>query len=240
MASSERTNETNSPAAAAETAIPAAETATSDPDSRLSGDRTRPRSEGLGSRTAGPSTSARSEEITDRQSFQITCLRDARYHEDRERFFAKIHKGTMFIVVAAGTAAIAPVETKSLIFPAIITLTGLVDLVFDVSGKARLHASLRRRIYELLADAQDEGSDLNKLRKRAIDVYADEPPCMHAVNMLAYNGAMAAFERPPILRIKITNWQRMFRNFWSFSSTDFKTFEELQREAAQLNLSRRL
>jgi hypothetical protein len=137
----------------------------------------------------------------------------------------------MFVVVAAGAASIVPLEKQYWILPAIITLAGLVDLVFDVSGKARLHASLRRRIYDLLAQAENETSDICKLREQAIGVYADEPPCMHAVNALAYNGAMAAFDRPLKFHLKLSWHQRFFRNLWAFAETEFKTIDELDKTA---------
>jgi hypothetical protein len=181
---------------------------------------------------AGSSRSPSSEgpgELTERAAFQIRCLRNARYHEDRERFFAKCHKITMFVVVAAGAASLVPLEKQYWILPVIITLAGLVDLVFDVSGKARLHASLRRRIYDLLAQAENEASDICKLHEQAIGVYADEPPCMHAVNALAYNVAMAAFDRPLKFHFKLSWHQRFFRNLWAFAETEFKTIEELDK-----------
>jgi hypothetical protein len=179
--------------------------------------------------TSGPPPTEGST-ITEREAFQITLLRNSHYHEDRERFFAWWHKVTMFVVVLGAIATFAPVE-KYWIAALVIAFAGLVDLVFDVSGRARLHASLRRRIYDLLAEAQDNDVDLSKMRKRAIDVYADEPPCMHAVNALAYNSAMAAFERSQKLQFRIRWWQRIFRNVWPFPATDFKTFEELDRMA---------
>jgi hypothetical protein len=176
----------------------------------------------------GPEAAQRSKEITDREAFQITCLRNTHYHEDRERFFARWHKITMFVVVLGGAATFAPLEHKYWIAASIVTIAGLIDLVFDVSGKARLHASLRRRIYDILSESQDDRSDLTKLHRRAIDVYADEPPCMHAVNAIAHNAAMAAFERPLKLQFKITLLQRLLRNMWPYPSVVFKTFEELE------------
>jgi hypothetical protein len=178
--------------------------------------------------SSGPEAAQRSKEITEIEAFKITCLRNTHYHEDRERFFARWHKITMFVVVLGGAATFAPLEHKYWIAASIVTIAGLIDLVFDVSGKARLHASLRRRIYDILSDSQDDHSDLTKLHRRAIDVYADEPPCMHAVNALAHNAAMAAFERPPKLQFKITLWQRLLRNMWPYPSVVFKTFEELE------------
>ena len=46
-------------------------------------------------------------ELSPREEFVIECLRNARYHEDRERFFARIHRTAMFLVVASGTATFA-------------------------------------------------------------------------------------------------------------------------------------
>jgi hypothetical protein len=86
-----------------------------------------------------------------------------------ERFFARIHKGAMFFVVASSTATFAWVKAAPY-FAGIITLAGLLDLVFDVSGKARLHASLRRRIYDLLAQAEDPLRSDESLREQAVRV----------------------------------------------------------------------
>jgi hypothetical protein len=183
--------------------------------------------------TSGSATSEGSEEkLDDRLRFEIRCLRNVRYHEDRERFFARWQKMTMFIVVCAGAAAFAPIEQKFWIIGSVVTLSGLIDLVFDVSGKARLHSSLRRRIYEILAQAESRNSDLSKLHELLIGTYPDEPPCMYAANALAYNEAMSAFERPEKLQLKISGPQRFFRNVWAFAGTKFETFEELERRAA--------
>jgi hypothetical protein len=55
---------------------------------------------------------------------------------------------------------------------------------------------------------------------------------MHAVNALAYNGAMAAFQRPAKKQFKITTPQRILRNVFPYPSTTFKTYEELEGIAA--------
>jgi hypothetical protein len=228
MAGSERAapGAPEAPTAAPGTAAPISNAVTSASD--RSGTET-----GLRERrdAAGHSAAGGPAEIDERQKFQITCLRNSHYHEDRERFFARLHKLTMFVVVLGGATTFAPLE-RYWITALIITVAGLVDLVFDVSGKSRLHASLRRRIYEILAESQDDDVDLIKSKKRAIDVYADEPPCMHAVNALAYNSAMEAFKRPAKLQMKITGWQRFWRNVYPYPQTTFKTFEELERPAA--------
>jgi hypothetical protein len=166
--------------------------------------------------------------LTAREEFVIDCLRNARYHEDRERFFARIHKGAMFCVVASGTATLAWVR-KAPVFAVIITLAGLLDLVFDICGKARLHASLRRRIYDLLAQAEDSTRSIESLREQAVQVYADEPPCMHAANIIAFNGAMESLHRPRQFQYKIEWYHRFLRHVWPFASTNFKTYGELAK-----------
>lgn len=156
-------------------------------------------------------------------------VRNAHYHEDRERFFARIHRVAMFIVVVSGTATFAWARAIPYL-AAIITLTGLIDLVFDVSGKARLHASLRRRIYDVLAQTEDVSRSDAQLKEQAVRIYADEPPCMHAVNAMAYNAAMLAFDRPHKYLFKIDPFYRVMRHWFAFASTKFKTYEELEAE----------
>jgi hypothetical protein len=181
----------------------------------------------------GPTSSTGQEGLSERDSLRISLVRNAHYHEDRERFFARTHRVAMFVVVASGTASFAFAKSTP-IFAGIITLTGLIDLVFDVSGKARLHASLRRRIYDVLAQAEDESRSVAQLREQAVRIYADEPPCMHAVNALAYNAAMLAFNRPHKYLLKIDPYYRILRHWLSFASVKFKTYEELQAESTTI------
>jgi hypothetical protein len=54
--------------------------------------------------------------LTPREEFVIDCLRNARYHEDRERFFARIHR-TAFVTVASGTATFAWLKAARHILP---------------------------------------------------------------------------------------------------------------------------
>jgi hypothetical protein len=169
--------------------------------------------------------------LTPREDLVIELLRNARYHEDRERFFARIHRTAMFVTVASGTATFAWLKTEPWTAPwfvGLITLAGLLDLVFDVSGKARLHASLRRRVYDVLAQTEDPSRNVESLREQAVRVYADEPPCMHAANIIAFNGAMESLHRPRRYLYKINWYHRLLRHVWPFASTRFKTFAEIE------------
>jgi hypothetical protein len=168
-------------------------------------------------------------EINETLNFQIRCLSSALYHEDRERFFAWLHRWAMFLVVASGTAAFLPIKAEHpLLMPGIATFAGLIDLVFDVSGKARLHATLRKQIYAILADVGHV--ELKELERRLTLVYADEPPCMHAANAVAYNRAMVSYGRPADALL-VTGWRgTIVRHCWPFTHQDFPTSAEA-REA---------
>jgi hypothetical protein len=168
--------------------------------------------------------------LDERTEFKIECVKNARYHEDREAFFSRLHKATMLVAVLGGTASFAFVKQFKF-FAGLVTIAGVVDLVFDVSGKARLHASLRRRVYDVLAQIEDPTRGLAGLKEQAVRIYADEPPCMHAVNALAYNAAMQAFDRPEKYQFPISNWHRALRHWWPFTADDFKTYDEIAKQA---------
>lgn len=161
------------------------------------------------------------------ESFEIECLNSARYHEDRETFFSFVNKGALFLIVLSGTAALSPLkEHHPFIFPLLITVLGLLNLVFDVSGKARLHAGLKKDVFLILADVK-AGADLAKLRKRLTLVYADEPPVMYAVSAVAYNGAMTSRDRPSRYLMNVSSWARFWRHIWPYTANSFKRFEEV-------------
>ncbi len=166
-------------------------------------------------------------EIDTELGFKIRCLSSALYHEDRERFFAWLHRWAMFFVVASGTAAFLPIKAEHpLLLTGIATFAGLIDLVFDVSGKARLHATLRKQIYAVLADVGH--IDLKELERRLTLIYADEPPCMHAANAVAYNRAMVSYGRPADALLT-TGWRgSIVRHFWPFTHNDFPTNAEVK------------
>jgi hypothetical protein len=164
--------------------------------------------------------------LSEVEAFKIKCLSSALYHDDRERFFATTNRVLLFFVVLFGTAAVAPIRDHFWWVPALSAAAGLVNLVFDVNGVARLHASLRQRLYTLLSDVEF-GEDCKTLEKRLILIYADESPIMYAVNAVAYNNAMLSLGRPEKYLIRVGAAARLFRHFWAFTPNSFKTRENL-------------
>jgi hypothetical protein len=207
-------------------AAAAAEAATVERTSRT-GEGSRNSSQGQSHQNASTYSTSEGQQIDALAEFKINCLSSALYHEDRERFFAWVHRTAMFLVVASGTAALSPLkETFPHAIPAVTTLVGLLDLVFDLSGKARLHAGLRKQIYSVLADA-DGYDSLDNLNRRLILIYAEEPPTMYAVSAIAYNRAMMSYGRPHKYLLAIGNRDRLIRHIWPFTANTFKSFDEM-------------
>lgn len=132
----------------------------------------------------------------------------------------------MFVTIASAMAAIAqPLQEWLRIGPTVFqfaaALAAVTDIVWDVSGKARLHANLKRAAIDIMADAEEVDADVRKLRVRVARSAADEPPMMHAVNAMAYNKAAASMGRPKECRIDVGEWPKWLRHWWAYTEADF-------------------
>jgi hypothetical protein len=183
-----------------------------------------PNQEGRGSDRS--KATPESEGLTGRALVEFRCIRNAAYHEDREMHYARIHRFLMFIVVAVGTASIGASLALDSRYAnagtAVAVLAGLVDLLWNVDGMARLHSSLRRRCYDLLARLE-ANEQLEGIRAEFIRIIADEPPAMNAVNALAFNAAVDALGRPPEQKYKLGFWASLLRHWLRFQPNEFRT-----------------
>lgn len=186
---------------------------------------------------AGPEASDRPPKLTPREALEFELVRSGAYHADRERFFDTVHRWTMFVVVLLGSAAFGDLLGQNRLLAGAVACAGLVDLVFDVSGKARAHAQLRRLSFEMLA-ALLRGDDPNDIRARLTEGYGEEPNFNGTVNCLAYNAANAQLGRSRRDQFVIGAWRRRLRHFWP-GGDDLKTFRELGRTPPGGDLSPR-
>jgi len=174
---------------------------------------------------AGSEASDRPPKLTPRAALEFELMRSGAYHADRERFFDTVHRWTMFVVVLLGSAAFGDLLGQNRLLAGAVACAGLVDLVFDVSGKARAHAQLRRLSFEMLA-ALLRGDDENGIRARLTEGYGEEPNFNGTVNCVAYNAANAQLGRSRSDQFVIGAWRRRLRHFWP-GADDLKTFREL-------------
>jgi hypothetical protein len=164
--------------------------------------------------------------LSSRDIVEFRCVRNAAYHEDREMHYARMHRFLMFVVVVVGTASIgaslAQENKVATIGTAAAVLAGLVDLLWNVDGMARLHSSLRRRCYDLLARLE-ANEPVDGVRSEYVRIIADEPPAMHAVNALAFNAAVDALGRPRSQKYKLVLWKIWLRHWLRFQANEFPT-----------------
>lgn len=125
---------------------------------------------------------------------RFSCLMNARYHASREAFLDNVHRWFMFTVIVLGAGALIDVGVKEFpwakeAFGAFAAIIAALDLTFDLSNRARTHALMKRRYFELLADF-NEGKKKPEETRACIDRYcADEEPAYHALLASSWNAA---------------------------------------------------
>lgn len=207
MANSERTKAAEtSPASPATTPAPTAE----------AGTNTEVYSGHSPSASEAPETSKIDE-------FRCICLMNARYHSTREAFLDTVHRWLMFGIIVFGASSVIDflgslVKAAS---GALAAIFGALDLVFDLSNRARAHALMKRRYFELLADVA-EG------RKNVIDGYAcmhrfsaDEEPAYHALLNASWNAAQEMVYGNNAEKYKISWFKTVFKNVFHFEGSEF-------------------
>jgi len=80
---------------------------------------------------------------------------NARYHASREAFLDTVHRFLMFMIIILGAAAVTELVNAPWLkgaFAASAVVFAAFDLTADLSNRARCHALMKRRYFELLAD----------------------------------------------------------------------------------------
>lgn len=150
------------------------------------------------------------------------CLMNMDYHGTREAWLDQIHRWLMFgVIVAGATAFIDAWPSMKLLGPIMAVVCGSLDLTFDLSNRARLHAMFRRRYSEILSEATMSPDKLIVLRCKLDELSGEEEPPFHAqLALSAIKGQQATYGeitqpcRPPLLF-------RILANVLRFDGHDF-------------------
>ncbi len=149
--------------------------------------------------------------------------RSVRYHVRRRRFFGRARKLITFLTAMAGVATLALVLAKVdprwvLGAAVLVSLTGVIDLILDTAGGARLHGELARRFIELEMDMVEAGENiadqqLREFAKRRLRIELDEPPTMRVLDCVCHNELVQAMGQGREYEVNLTRMQRFFANF---------------------------
>lgn len=146
------------------------------------------------------------------------CLMNARYHSAREAFLDSLHRWIMFFIILFGAGAVLDLLPEG--FPWTATLAAsaaalaALDLTFDLSNRARIHALMKRRYFELLSD-MTEGTKTAVQAEACLHRYsADEEPAYHALMASSWNSAQEMMYGDDGDAYVIPFFDRKLQNFW--------------------------
>lgn len=172
--------------------------------------------------------------MDERTTIKVQALRNALYHSARRNFLEFLNRAFSFVIILSGTAAVAD-STQNLKVAAIVaTVAGTLQLVFDFGGRAKEHAFLQRRFYEVIAEIEKcpepPPEQICTWQADLVRIYADEPPTLRALDSVAYNDAAEALDTD--WRVRVNWWQSLWRHFYPFNGTSF-AWEKAKRPDVQ-------
>lgn len=150
------------------------------------------------------------------------CLMGMDYHATREAWLDQMHRWFMFAVIAAGASAFVDVlPAMRIAGPVTAVLAGALDLTFDLSNRARIHAMHRRRYADILSDATREPDKLRVLQCRLDELSGEEEPAFHAQLALSAMKAQQATYGEIVQPCRPGWFYRRFANIFRFDGHDF-------------------
>lgn len=184
-------------------------------------------------RPAGSGTESLSRPATAEVAIEactVSCLTNAQYHASREAFLDTIHRWIMFLVIALGGAALADIIPKlsgvdakfsTDILVAVGATLAAIDLTFDLSNRARMHAMMKRRYFELLADMRDGHKTPEHVRVCLERFSADEEPQFRVLYLACWNVAQVAVYGRHAHRYVIGSFSNFFKNCFRRPASNF-------------------
>jgi hypothetical protein len=167
--------------------------------------------------------------------FRVDCLMNARYHSAREAFLDGVHRWLMLGVILFGSAAVLNLfgyglpETYGAFFRAVFSalpvVFGALDLTFDLSNRARIHALMKRRYFELLADVTEGKKTIEQADAAMHRCSADEEPAYHALLATAWNAAQEMVYGDHAKHYELSRRVRWTKQFFRFEGDRFPVRE---------------
>jgi hypothetical protein len=165
------------------------------------------------------------------KDLRFDALRNAIYHTERRSFFDLVNRLINFSVIALG-ASVAGKVANLFHFPGLwlelsVVLVAAAQLVFDFGSRARIHEFLQKRYYEILSEMEADNSKQRESiwAAKLMNIAADEPMAMRALDALAYNKAVDATISDPKniaeCRLHVSWYQRRLRHIVAFQGAQF-------------------
>lgn len=175
------------------------------------------------SRAPGPRPGAEPTPTTDsRDDLWCDIQRSARYHRAREAFFQRIAAFSTFATLIAGSGVVAALLGQAapwlaIALAALVAVLQAMELSFQISASARLHASLAAEFLSLdrtlarLPRVSD--ATLRELRAEIAAIEIREPPVKRYLDLICHNQVAVMIGSNDIE--PLTFWQRHLANVLS-------------------------
>lgn len=140
----------------------------------------------------------------------------AMYHQRRERRYDFWDRATKAVAAIGGLAAVTSLLSRGQIelVAASIAIVAVLSMVFDFSGRVRLHADYANRFRELQAELVSCGDDLRdpqcaRLEAELVKAEKGEPRPLSGLVLLCQNDIAIAEGQPEKVQ-KLARWRRPF------------------------------
>lgn len=167
--------------------------------------------------------------------------RSARYHGSRTAFFDGWRRILMFVVfLASSGAAISAAnlfdeaQALAVVLGMVAATSAAVEFAFDLSGKARLHSTLRARFTVLAGEIDPSETNPETIRKWHTELYrifAEEPAVVYyGVNAVAHNAVAQVVGANSGETQVVGFWRGVFMQWRTFRPTDFPQLRNVRAQ----------
>lgn len=151
-------------------------------------------------------------------------LMNARYHSSREAFLDTVHRVLMFLIIVLGAAAVSDLLNAPWVkgaFAACASVLAAFDLTADLSNRARTHALMKRRYFELLADLT-AGRSPAEVEAQMHRCSADEEPAFHALLAVSWNAAQEMVYGNAADRYEVPRLDNLLKNIRRYGQKKYR------------------
>lgn len=159
--------------------------------------------------------------------YELTCdiQRSIRYHRAREAFFQWYANAFTFLMLVSGSGVVLSLLASapswiSLALGATVAAVQALELVVQISSKARLHNSLASEFMALervmVRSTEMDDSRLAEISSDVLTIEAREPPIKRYLDLICHNQVARSLGSDDIERL--TFWQRHLAH-WRNGST---------------------
>jgi len=153
---------------------------------------------------------------------------NARYHASREAFLDTVHRVLMFLIIVLGAAAVTDLFNVPLArsaFAACAAVFAAIDLTADLSNRARTHALMKRRYFEMLADLADGLRTPTAIEAQMHRCSADEEPPFHALLAESWNAAQEMIYGNAADQYRVPWLHHLLRNIRRYGQAKYRVIQ---------------